>query len=77
MSSRNQATYHLNQTLRRDQGLKFFQEKLFLVGPFEVWGGEGGSEKVFLANPSKVNMSQVQDFGNLRCDLGWFGDVQK
>ena len=70
MSSRNQATYHLNQTLRRNQGLKFFQEKLFLVGPFEVWGGEGDSEFFFLANPSKVNMSQVQDFGNLRCDLG-------
>ena len=44
------------------------------VGPFEVWGfpsvwGGGDSEKNCLARPSE-KMSQMDDFGNFRCDWG-------
>ena len=28
------------------------------------------SEEIFLAKPSKENMSQMHDFGNFWCDLG-------
>ena len=34
-----------------------------------------GVKKNCLARPSKENLSQVHDFGNFWCDLGWFGDV--
>ena len=37
--------------------------------------GEGTVKKNCMARSKKENMSQMHDFGNFWCDLGWFGDV--
>ena len=62
------------------QFFSLLKRKAATERPFEVWGGSlglgrGAVKTSCLTRPSKENVSQMHDFGNFWCDLGWFGDV--
>ena len=57
-------------------GIKYSSNQVLRFG-WRIWPmlGEGTVKKNCMARPKKENMSQMHDFCNFWCDLGWFGDV--